>query len=109
MRWLFLEVGYFHNAWDRELRQEDLVRRPRQDLWPVEMDPSQIDQILANLCVNASDAISGNGKTAIETSNQTFNQDYCRMYRGFIMALLTSTTYQELSPYRFAELSPSFF
>ncbi len=27
------------------------------NLWPVNMDPSQIDQILANLCVNARDAI----------------------------------------------------
>ena len=30
-----------------------------EELWPVKMDPSQIDQILANLCVNARDAIAG--------------------------------------------------
>lgn len=62
----------------------DLAWRPKQGLWPVEMDPSQIDQILANLCVNARDAISGNGKITIETNIRTFNQDYCRMHRGFI-------------------------
>ena len=33
------------------------------------MDPSQIDQILANLCVNARDAIAGVGKVTIETDN----------------------------------------
>ena len=39
---------------------------------PVLMDPSQIDQILANLCVNARDAIDGIGKIAIETENCSF-------------------------------------
>ena len=42
---------------------------PGKDLWPVWMDPSQIDQILANLCVNARDAIAGEGRISIETAN----------------------------------------
>ncbi|MBF0545666.1 MAG: response regulator [Candidatus Riflebacteria bacterium] len=45
---------------------------PANDLWMVRMDPSQIDQILANLCVNAKDAISGMGKITIQTGNSTF-------------------------------------
>jgi len=32
----------------------------------VNIDPSQIDQILVNLCINARDAITGNGKITIE-------------------------------------------
>ena len=40
----------------------DLAWQPGADLWPVKMDPSQIDQILANLCVNARDAIAGVGQ-----------------------------------------------
>ncbi|MBI5831903.1 MAG: PAS domain S-box protein [Armatimonadetes bacterium] len=43
---------------------------PADDLWPVRVDPSQIDQILANLCVNARDAISGTGRVTIETRNR---------------------------------------
>ncbi len=39
----------------------------------IEMDPSQLDQILTNLCVNARDAIEGHGKITIETSNVTFS------------------------------------
>ncbi|MFN2359359.1 MAG: nitrogen regulation protein NR(II), partial [Desulfotignum sp.] len=35
----------------------DLSWLPGASLWPVKMDPSQVDQILANLCVNARDAI----------------------------------------------------
>jgi PAS domain S-box-containing protein len=37
----------------------------------IKIDPSQIDQILVNLCVNARDAITGNGRITIESSNQT--------------------------------------
>lgn len=47
----------------------DLVWKPDTNLWLVNVDPSQIDQILANLCVNARDAISGVGKVTIETQN----------------------------------------
>jgi CheY-like chemotaxis protein len=54
----------------------DLVWRPDTDLWPVKMDPSQIDQILANLCVNARDAISGVGKVTIETENVVIDETY---------------------------------
>ena len=44
----------------------DLLWKPAKDLWPVKMDPSQIDQILANLCLNARDAIKGMGKITVE-------------------------------------------
>ncbi len=47
----------------------DLLWQPKARLWPVKIDPSQIDQILANLCVNARDAISGVGQITIETAN----------------------------------------
>lgn len=55
----------------------DLTRRPKEGLWPVRIDPSQIDQILANLCVNARDAITGVGKINIETGNVNFDAEYC--------------------------------
>ena len=45
----------------------DLVWQPGQNLRPVKIDPSQVDQILANLCVNARDAIAGVGNITIET------------------------------------------
>lgn len=46
---------------------------PGVGLWPVRMDPSQVDQILANLVVNARDAIEGVGEVAIETRNVTLD------------------------------------
>jgi two-component system, cell cycle sensor histidine kinase and response regulator CckA len=61
----------------------DLVWMPAATLWPVKMDPSQIDQILANLCVNARDAIAGVGKISIETQRVVFDKAYCAKHRGF--------------------------
>ena len=55
----------------------NLVWLPCVELYPVKVDPSQVDQILANLCVNARDAIGGVGKLTIETANCTFDDDYC--------------------------------
>ena len=54
--------------------------QPGADLWPVKVDPSQIDQILANLCVNARDAITDVGKITIETENRSFDNDYCAVH-----------------------------
>ncbi len=39
------------------------------DLWPVNMDPSQVDQLIMNLVVNARDAMADGGLLAIETRN----------------------------------------
>jgi len=58
--------------------------QPCPDLWPVHMDPSQVDQILVNLCVNARDAIAGHGKVFIETGRSTFDADYCAAHAGFV-------------------------
>lgn len=54
-----------------------LTWQPAPDLWPVKADPSQIDQILANLCVNARDAITDVGRVSIETGNFTIDANYC--------------------------------
>ncbi len=51
---------------------------PKEGLWPVKMDPSQLDQLLANLTVNARDAIAGAGKVCIETRNIVVDEAYAR-------------------------------
>ncbi|MGK2906928.1 MAG: PAS domain-containing sensor histidine kinase, partial [Desulfuromonadales bacterium] len=47
---------------------------PAASLWPVKLDPSQLDQILTNLCVNGRDAIAGIGKISIKTENRTLDE-----------------------------------
>jgi PAS domain S-box-containing protein len=55
----------------------ELAWLPDENLWPVKIDPSQLDQILANLSVNARDAIEGVGKLTIRTENAAFDET-CR-------------------------------
>ncbi len=50
---------------------------PATDLWPVKMDPAQIDQMMTNLCENAGEAIIGQGLVTIKTENTTLDQTDC--------------------------------
>jgi len=65
---------------------------PSQEPCRVMLDPSQIDQLLANLMVNAKDAIDGAGMVTIETNRITVNEGY-RNNRSW----LTAGTYIMLS------------
>ncbi|MBU1567616.1 MAG: response regulator, partial [Proteobacteria bacterium] len=47
----------------------ELSWHPGIDIWTVRIDPGQVDQILTNLCVNARDAITGNGRICIALHN----------------------------------------
>ncbi len=58
--------------------------KPGPDLWPVKVDPVQVDQVLVNLSANARDAIAGVGSVTIETGNVVFDEDYCRLHAGFV-------------------------
>ncbi len=55
----------------------ELVFRPASCACVVRMDPSQIDQTLTNLCVNARDAIAGVGTICIETRCRDLDESFC--------------------------------
>jgi len=61
----------------------ELEWQPGKDVWPVLIDPGQIDQVLANLCVNARDAIADVGKVTIETGNASFDEAESTTQYGF--------------------------
>jgi len=61
-----------------------LVWLPGMNLWPVRVDPSQLDQILANLCLNARDAIADVGRVTIETGNVILDEAYCVNHAEFV-------------------------
>jgi PAS domain S-box-containing protein len=68
----------------RRLIGEDihLAWMPGQILGLVRVDPSQVDQILANLCINARDAIAGTGQITIKTGSAFLDQNYCASRAG---------------------------
>lgn len=70
----------------RRLIGEDvnLTWRPGTDLRPVKIDPSQLDQVLTNLCVNARDSIDGVGTITIETRNGDIDEAFCATHPGAV-------------------------
>ena len=62
-----------------------------EDLLTVRADPTQIEQVLMNLCINSRDAMPKGGNVTITTHNSSFTQEDCRRVPG-------------TQPGRFAEL-----
>ena len=60
----------------------ELVWQPGDALWAVRLDPTQVTQVLANLCINARDALGNHGKIIIATANITFDQDIAVLHPG---------------------------
>ncbi len=60
----------------------DLAWRPGAASGEVLIDPSQVDQILTNLCVNSRDAIAGVGRVTIETADVTLDETCGRAHPG---------------------------
>jgi PAS domain S-box-containing protein len=53
-----------------------LVWNPGEQIWPVKIDPTQVDQILINLVANAQEAISGQGVVTIATENVILSEEF---------------------------------
>jgi PAS domain S-box-containing protein len=49
------------------------------DLWTISGDPTQIHQVLINVCINARDAMPGGGTLTISASNIEIDDSYAKM------------------------------
>jgi len=69
----------------RKLIGEDIVLAwmPGPSVRTILLDPSQLDQVITNLCINARDAINTTGKITIETAAVEFDEEYCYSSAGF--------------------------
>ncbi len=47
-----------------------------EDVWPVRVDPAQLEASLVNLATNARDAMPGGGRLIIATANRQLDEDY---------------------------------
>jgi len=66
----------------RRLIREDieLTIVGTENLWPVRIDPSQVEQLVVNLVVNARDAMPDGGRLVIETDNTMLDEGYARQH-----------------------------
>jgi PAS domain S-box-containing protein len=77
------EVGHMLTMLRRLIGEDiQLTWMPGAGLWPVKMDPAQLDQVLANLLVNARDAIGGVGRITVETRNAVVDEASCARLAG---------------------------
>jgi PAS domain S-box-containing protein len=58
----------------------DLQWYPGENVGTIRMDPAQLDQILANLVVNARDAIKQTGTITVETQNVEVDPEYVKTH-----------------------------
>lgn len=49
------------------------------DLWTISADPTQIHQVVMNICINARDAMPTGGTLTIEARNVSIDENYARM------------------------------
>jgi PAS domain S-box-containing protein len=50
-----------------------------RDLWTIHGDPTQLHQVILNLCLNARDAIAGNGKISLRAENVVIDERFASM------------------------------
>jgi two-component system cell cycle sensor histidine kinase/response regulator CckA len=80
-----IDINFLLFQLDKMLRRiigenVDLVILPESPLWSVRADPSQVEQVIVNLAVNARDAMPEGGKLTIETRSVTLDEEYARQY-----------------------------
>nr|WP_319393584.1 ATP-binding protein [uncultured Desulfobacter sp.] len=63
----------------------DLKFLPGEDIGMVNIDPTQLDQILVNLCINARDAVGANGRITIATGHIFIDDAYCRQHSDAVV------------------------
>jgi PAS domain S-box-containing protein len=79
---------------DRVIGDNIVFKVVTAPLDPIQADPTQIEQVLMNLCINARDAMPQGGRLLVETEMVELDDSYCRFYPG-------------ITPGRYAVLSVS--
>ena len=81
-------------------------------LWPVLVDPSQLENSLLNLCLNSRDAMPGGGRITIETANKWLDATAARKHdipEGQYLSLCVTDTGTGMTPEVIARVFEPFF
>ena len=83
------------NTFGRTRKEITIHRDFEDDLFPIEADQGQIEQVLLNLFVNAADAMPAGGKLFLKTKNQTHlsikSAHYSPMPGNYVQLTVTDT------------------
>jgi len=83
------------------------------DLWSVEVDPTQLESALTNLAVNARDAMPGGGRLTIGTRKASIDEDFAEAHTdvapGDFVVLEVSDTGSGMPPEVLAHVFEPFF
>ena len=83
------------------------------DLWPIDADPGQFEQLLMNLAVNARDAMLGGGLLTIDTENALIDDGFADMHPGLVpgryVRMRVSDTGTGMAPDMLARVFEPFF
>jgi PAS domain S-box-containing protein len=81
-------------------------------LWPALVDPSQLENALLNLCINARDAMPDGGRITIETANKWIDESGAKMHDlpcGQYLSLCVTDTGTGMGPEVIARVFEPFF
>ncbi|MBE9573056.1 MAG: response regulator, partial [Proteobacteria bacterium] len=80
---LNLEVAQVHKLLIKTIpRMVNVELRLADNIRIINADSMQLEQIVMNLAVNASDAMPDGGRLIIETKNTVLDEEYCKTYLG---------------------------
>jgi two-component system cell cycle sensor histidine kinase/response regulator CckA len=83
------------NAFGQTRKDITIHKSLETDIWAVEIDQAQIEQVLINLYVNAQQAMPSGGDLTLKTRNVTLDEAYVRNYKvkpgNYVMLTVTDT------------------
>ncbi len=65
----------------RTKKEINIQEKLQKNLWAVEIDQGQIEQVILNIYVNAWQAMPGGGNLYVQTENVVLDEDYIRPYQ----------------------------
>ena len=94
----------------KSIRLEDYIP---SDLWPIEGNPTQIHQVVLNLCVNARDAMPNGGTLCVRAENRDLDLTAANAIEGgrpgLFVVLLVEDTGSGIAPEVAARMWEPFF